>query len=241
MTNSDPLHSTHNAKSESSRRAERALNALHESGQVRPVVTYSFLGLCLVITIPTLFYPQLYNVFGGMEPRQHGWQLVTAAFEHGWPGFHGSVHLALNTFLVLECGRPCERLLGSRRFLILVILSLAANAVAIALTEGTNGSSLVIWSWGPSLFAALMWARHEGAAVGTAGYARIRGILLLMYGVVMIAMAFLPYLFGWRGNPLVSYFLANLYHLVATGVGIVFALYSARYIRDRMRGLDDPT
>jgi len=95
-------------------------------------------------------------VFGGIEPRRHPWQLVTAAFEHGGPGFHGSVHLALNAFLILECGRPAERLLGHARFLALCALSLLANAVTLSLTEGVNGSSLVIWSWGPVLFVAVM-------------------------------------------------------------------------------------
>jgi len=218
--------------------AERALATLFKSDdRNRPHVTYFFLGSCLLVTIPTLFYPELYRVFGGIEPRRHGWQLFTAAFEHGWPGFHGSIHLALNVFLILECGRPCERLLGSGRYLVLGLLSLAANAVAQTLTESVNGSSLVIWSWGPALFLALVWAKRQDPEIRrTRDYGRLRGLLVLMYGIIVLVMALLPYLSGWDGNPVSSLLMGNRYHLVATGVGIVFAWCSADYIHDRMSG-----
>jgi membrane associated rhomboid family serine protease len=218
----------------SSTRAEQTLSALYDASEPRPIVTYTFLGLCLLVTIPTLFYPDLYSVFGGIEPRQHAWQILTAAFEHGWPGFHGSIHLALNTFLIIECGRPCERLLGSARFLALCLLSLAANAFVMTLTGGVNGSSLVIWSWGPPLFVALMWAKQQKARVSTTGYRRIRGILILMYVIIVLAMAFLPYLFGFRGNVLTALIQGNLYHLVATSVGAAFAWIFSGYIRNRI-------
>ncbi|HSR50875.1 MAG TPA: rhomboid family intramembrane serine protease [Acidobacteriota bacterium] len=220
-------------------RAEKALESLyHSDGERFPVVTYGFLGLCLLITIPTLFFPGLYEIFGGVEPRRHCWQVFTAAFEHGWPGFHGSIHLALNTFLILECGRPCERLLGSRRFLVLGLLSLAANALVLALTEGANGSSMVIWSWGPPLFAALLWSRRQDpSAAGSAASQRIVGILVVMYAVITLVMGLLPYLFGWRGNPLVALFRANIFHLTATAVGALFTLASAGHIRQRLSRL----
>jgi membrane associated rhomboid family serine protease len=218
-------------------RADDALAALYDPAAQRPIVAYVFLGLCLVFTIPALVHPALYDVFGGIEPRRHWWQPFTAALMHGWPGFHGSVHLALNVFLILECGRPCERLLGHGRFLALGLLSLAANALVLTFTEGVNGSSLVIWSWGPPLFVALMWAKRHGAGAISTGYQRVRGILILMYGIIVLVMAFLPYIFGWRGNPVTALFRANLFHLVATGVGIVFAWYFGGYIRNRLSGL----
>lgn len=216
---------------------ERALAALHATND-RPVVSYAFLALCLLVTVPTLVFPELYDVLGGIEPRRHWWQVFTAAFEHGWPGFHGAIHLALNTFLIFECGRPCERLLGSGRFLVLGLLALVANAAVLSFTEGANGSSLVIWSWGPAVFVTLLWAKRRNARVAvTAAYGRIRGVLVLMYGVIVVVMGFIPYLFGWRGNPLVALFLGNLYHLVATAVGIGFAWWSAGYIGERMARL----
>jgi membrane associated rhomboid family serine protease len=215
---------------------ERALSALYASSRGGvPRVTYGFLVLCLAVTIPTLVFPDLYDVLGGLEPRRYPWQLFTAVFEHGWPGFHGSIHLALNVFLILECGRPCERLLGWRRFLALGVLSMLCNALAQLLTEGVNGSSLVIWSWGPPLFVALRWARRRDPAVAHApAYTRLRGVLVLMYGVIVVVMAVLPYLGGWRGNPLVALVLGNLYHLVAAAAGSGVAVLAAGSIRRRL-------
>lgn len=120
---------------------------------VNPIGTYFFLGLCLLITFPTFLFPELYNLFGGVKPWYYWWQPFTAAFEHGWPGMPGSIHLALNIILILACGRPCERLLGHTRFLLLSLFALVTNAFVLTFTEGVNGSSLVIWSWGPPLFS----------------------------------------------------------------------------------------
>lgn len=215
---------------------DKALQFLYDGdGKRAPVVTYAFLGMCFLVTVPSLFFPQLYEILGGIEPRRHWWQVFTAAFQHGWPGFHGSIHLALNAFLILECGRPCERLLGSGRFLALSLFSLMANAVVLSLTEGANGSSMVIWSWGPPLLVALLWARRQNAsAAGSAAAQRLWGILILMYGIITLLMGLLPYMSGWRGNPLYSLFWANIFHLTAAVVGALFALVSAGYIRRRL-------
>lgn len=211
------------------------LDALVDSRRVgTPVVTWAFLGLCWAVTVPSLAYPSLYGIFGGIEPRAYPWQLFTAVLEHGWPGFPGAVHLLLNTFLVLECGRPCERLLGSARFLGLCLASASANAVAQLYTGGANGSSLVIWSWGPPLFVALLWARRRANAAEGPGASRIRGALIVMYVVVIAAMGLLPYAGGWRGNPVVALLLGNVYHLVATAVGTLAALVWRQRIHGRL-------
>lgn len=220
----------------------RALDALYEwEPPHRPLVTYGILGLCLLITIPTLIRPELYAVFGGVEPRRYPWQLFTAAFEHGWPGFHGSIHLALNAFLILECGRPCERLLGSPRFLALCLLSLGANAVAQLLVGGVNGSSLLIWAWGPPLFVALRAARRASPEVARDPvHGRLLAILLLIYVAIPLAMTLVPYAAGWRGNPVVGFLRANVFHLVATAVGAGFAAVHVGWIRRRLTAFGGP-
>lgn len=203
-------------------------------------MTYSFLAACWLVTVPSLFVPRLYDVFGGLAPRREPWQLVTAVLEHGWPGFPGSVHLLLNTFLILECGRPCERLLGPGRFASVCGLSVLATAVAQVAAGGVNGSSLVIWAWGPPLVLALRWARDRGIEASATAYARIRAVLLLMYVGITLVMAALPYLAGWRGNPLVALLRANLFHLVATAVGIACALALRRHAARRLATLARP-
>lgn len=221
------------------RSASSTLALLYDSSHAGvPYVTYSFLALCCVITLPTLAFPSLYGYLGGAAPWRFPWQPFTAVLEHGWPGFPGSVHLALNAFLMLECGRPCERLLGSGPFLILGIASVMANAVAQYLAGGVNGSSLVIWAWGPPLFVALRWAkRRDPRATGSPAYGRIRAVLVVMYVAIVVAMGLLPYLAGWRGNPLQALLTGNLFHLVATGVGVAYVGLAAGSIRRRLSSL----
>jgi membrane associated rhomboid family serine protease len=214
----------------------QAIAALYDSKRSqRPVVTYAFLAACWLVTVASTIEPRLYDVLGGVRPRRHVWQLFTAVFEHGGVGFPGLVHLLLNTFLILECGRPCERLLGSFRFAASSVMAMMANAVALHLTEGVNGSSLIIWAWGPPLWWALRWARHvDAAASAMAGIQRIQQILVLMYGVLVVVMGFLPYAAGWRGNPLVALAMGNLFHAVATATGVVVAWFWRDRIHRRL-------
>lgn len=217
----------------------RALDALFDSRRGgRPVVSLVFLALCVLVTAGSMVFPSLSSLLGGVGEVRHVWQPFTAVLQHGWPGFPAIVHLGLNAFLILECGRPCERLLGSGRFLALCLASTAANAALQMLTEGVNGSSLVIWAWGPPLFLALRHARPEDGD-GTAR-ARLRGVLIVMYGIVTVAMGLLPYATGWRGNPLEALLRANQFHLVATAVGTLAALLWRQRIATRLHRLGAP-
>lgn len=191
-------------------------------------MTYALLALCVLVTVPSLFLPELRDALGGIAPRRHPWQPFTAAFQHGWPGVPAWAHLAANTVLILAVGPACERLLGHGRFLALCALAMAANAGVVAVTEGINGSSLIIWAWGPPLYLALRTGR-----VDPAERERLGVLLAIMYVVVTLALAGLPYLYGWRGNPLLALVTGNLFHLVATAVGVGGALAWSDRIRER--------
>lgn len=201
------------------------MDAVYDRHRSRtPVVAYVFLGLCLLVTLPSILYPSLYAILGGFVPRNYPWQVFTSIFEHGMPGIPAFVHLAFSAFLVLEIGVACERLLGRWRFLALTALAICANAALQYYVGLVNGASLVIWAWGPPLLVAVIHARRADAGTRwTQGYQRARGVLLLMYVGVTLGMTALPYWFGWRGNPLRALWYGNRFHAVATGVGIVLA------------------
>lgn len=183
----------------------------------------------MLVTAITLVAPSVKPSLQGIEPRTHPWQLLTAAFVHGWEGFPALLHLALNSFLILECGRPCERLLGPVGFALLTLAAIGANAIALSLTPGANGASLFIWSWCAPLTVAWLKAKPT-----TNAKRRVANVLLLMLVVIMPLMALLPYLFGFQGNPLNSFLMANLFHLVALGTGILFAAITFPYLRRRL-------
>ena len=210
---------------------------------VRPVFALTFLVLCVLVTVPSLLVTGLYDVFGSAGEREHAWQVLTSVFEHGFPGFPGYLHLAVTVFFILECGRPCERLLGTPRFALLSFAALGANALAQFMTRGVNGTegvqgaSLVILAWGPTLFIALLHARRSSpSARYQPEYGRLCITLILMYGVVPFLTPILPYSAGWEGSFIHALVLANLYHMVATAVGLAFA---AHWFLEIRKGLED--
>lgn len=203
----------------------------HRGG--RPVVSWGFLGLCMGMTALAWAFPSIHAALGEVEEKRSFWQALPSVFLHGLPGVPALLHLGVNSALILECGRPCERLLGSGRFLALCLASLGVNAGLQTLTGGVNGSSQVIWSWGPPLFVALLWARRQpGGAGGDA--VRVRNVLIVMYVLVSLGMGILPYAAGWRGNPLIGFLMGNLFHISATLVGVIAALYWRRDILARL-------
>lgn len=194
----------------------------------------SILCACVLVTLIGALWRPLHDGLSGIAPREHPWQPLTAVFVHGWPGVPAALHLALNAMLILTVGAACERLLGRGRFAALCAASLAANAFAIVLTEGVDGSSLVIWSWGPPLALALGVGRgSEPAHARGPARERLVALLLVMYVGVTGLMAALPYAQGWRGNPLSAFLLGNRYHLIATAVGVAAAWAWRRAITER--------
>jgi membrane associated rhomboid family serine protease len=204
------------------------------SGNAVPV-TYAYLGLSVAATVVAMARPDLEAALDGIAPREHAWQPLTAAFLHGWPGVPRWLHLVVNGFLMLRLGPYCERLLGSGRFLLLSVLALAANAAVLTRTDGVNGSSLVMWAWGPPLFFALATARRADPTSPEGPiYRDVQWVLVLFYAVVIVLMAIVPYVYGWRGTLLAALARGNLFHLIATAIGIVFALVLRGWIARRL-------
>jgi membrane associated rhomboid family serine protease len=205
-------------------------------GNRRTWVTWGFLAVCVATSVTALLNPEVQRTLTGLAPRRHAWQPFTAAFVHGWPGFSGWLHLPLNALLIVRAGPYTEKLLGSGRFAVLCAAALAANALAVHLTPGGNGASLVIWAWGPPLAWALRVARDADPAASTGPmYLDIRWLLVFLYGILMLGMMVLSYVFGFRGNPLVAFLRANLFHLVAVAVGVLLTFAFRATIERRIR------
>ncbi len=206
-------------------------------GNMQPRVTQGFLTITVIASILAIIEPNVDASLRGTLPRLSFWQPFTAAFVHGWPGTPVWMHLALSVLLVMRAGPYCERLLGHGRFALLCVGAMAVNGIVMQFGGGVNGASIVVWAWGPSLWLALKVARETDpeAAAGSAMYQDVRWVLRFVYIVLVMAVTALPYLYGYRGDPVTAFLRGNLHHMVSAGVGAAFTMLWAGTIRSRIR------
>jgi len=128
-------------------RARRRVGALQQDA---PIVTWTLIGLNVVIYLITVAQGTGINspggkllldwvLFGPAVANGDWWRLITAAFLHG-----GVLHLGLNMLALVWLGAPVERYMGHLRYLGLYIVSgLAGSAGALIVTptELTLGAS----------------------------------------------------------------------------------------------------
>lgn len=201
-----------------------------------PWIMRVFLVLCVIATGLAIWRPEIGERLSGLAPREHPWQPWTAPFLHGWPEVPRWLHLVVNGFLMLRIGPYAERLLGSARFLGLCVVSLAAGAAAIHLTDGANGAAVVMWSWCAPLVVALAIAKRADATAPQGNvYQDMRWVLMLFLVLVPLLMTAIPYAYGYRGNPLPVFLAGNLYHGVALAVGLGYVGAMAGWLARRIR------
>ena len=100
-----------------------------------PIVSIIFVLLCLVITIISAIVPSTAESFMFRYPIRNPWQFVTYVFQHYMPQSHippelGATslqysigHFVYNSLLVLPFGILIEKVIGSKKYLILNIVA----------------------------------------------------------------------------------------------------------------------
>lgn len=187
-----------------------------------PVCSF-FLIACLLICIPSSLSGHFFRLFSGELPHTHWWQHISMVFQHGEKGQPAAIllHLGLNLILLFTCGRYTEKLIGSKRFL---ILSLSAWLFFI-LTQWIsgvwiNGASGIIWAYSPFLLWPISQSKKYFIFNESATQAKV--LLFIMWGLVTLIMGFFPLVFNPNHSLGYSFFFGNLFHAVATVVGFVF-------------------
>jgi membrane associated rhomboid family serine protease len=198
-------------------------------------VTFALIAAMLVVSIPTMLFSRLGEVFGGVGSLTYPWQPFTAAFEHGWSGFPLFPHLAGNLALIGIVGVAAERALGSARYLMVTFLAIALSLPVRWLTGlDVNGSSIFIYAYAPIAAIARRQARQEAkTAVRTTGYGRLQPIFFLMWGVIPLAMGVFVSLSV--GRSAWGLLWGNAFHLSGTLAGLVGGMVFRGEIRSRMR------
>ncbi len=134
----------------------------------RPVVTYTVIGLCLVVFLLQLVIPGLTRsllyapVFtAGLEgaiPAQP-WRMLTAAFLHSQGSF---LHIAFNMYALYILGKVLEPAMGRSRFAALYLIAAVGGSVGVLLLspnplQGVVGASGAVFG----LFGALFIVQRK--------------------------------------------------------------------------------
>lgn len=113
---------------------ESAPRRAFRSGSSQPVVTWTIIGICVVLfilqNIPGVI-GDLVNIYGVYRPRFTAvlpWTMITSIFLHG-----SIIHIALNMYSLLIVGPVLERMLGRGRFLALFLIAGFGGSVAVLL------------------------------------------------------------------------------------------------------------
>ena len=190
--------------------------ASNNSGIKTPVTL--FLITCMLLaTLPALSFPKVDKLFSAASPQPYPWQFITGAFAQGWAFLPPLLHLAANLALFFFVGPLTERLLGSARFLFLMLAALLAGGLVRSLPGyGPTGASAFILACGPVLWLHWMAIRNDPVFPTW----RKAWLGLLVLGMLVVV----PLIYGaWlarqsNASPL-AFLQANAVHLTAILVG----------------------
>ncbi len=149
---------------------------------IRPVITYTMVGITVVIFLLQLGSKYLMGVdvpaYLGVKNNQliasgQYWRLLTPMFLHG-----SILHIAFNMYALSKIGPRLERYYGHWRFLALYVLSgFGGNVFSMMFTEAASlGSSTAIFGL---IGAQGVFFYHNRAIFGAATRAAINGIIMI--------------------------------------------------------------
>lgn len=198
-----------------------------------PYLSFLLVISCLMVSIATCFSKNLYFVFGGVDAPNYPWQnLITCLFEHGsffveigiQKGLSLSRHLITNLLVVLLFGCISERVMGTKKFLILSVIAAIANDITrYTIKSYGNGISGIVWSYAPIvLFIVVILFKRYGNR--------------LWHDTMMYICLFLFFMM-WIVISGASEWTTNLFHFVATAIGFFFTILWKKDISYRMTEL----
>ncbi len=136
-----------------------------------PPVAFLLLLSCCAISVPLLIQPKLYGVLGWCDRplKLFFWQGLTSSFAHGTPVDSMPPplpHFLGNAVMIVLLGGVIERVLGSGRFFLLTLATLATHTVWKLTIGGGNGASGFCWGYTVFIVPILAWEwRRRGRRV----------------------------------------------------------------------------
>ena len=202
-----------------------------------PAVSITIALLCIIITMISQLIPSTYTAFKLMYPVQYPWQLITYIFPQGAPkellpaDFQYSAmqltigHLGYNFLLILPFGILVEKVVGSRRFLMLFAASWVADVIVTLIMGyfytrngdifGVSGASGLAFTFMPvGVYILFVMGRKYGFGKL---FKQISFYVLLLIAIPTVAISFIPDIAGVTGIP------SMVIHLIALVIGVIFA------------------
>lgn len=197
-----------------------------------PYLSLVFALGCILVSVPTYFRPELYDVFGGEWPVYYTWQTLTHFLQHGSIGgdLPLSVHLICNLIVILIFGSISEKVLGAKRYFALILVSsLSAQVLRMLLGIWGNGASGIAWAFAPIAFITIfmIYRKNKAGLLGDFMFF----ICIIIFALIWIIITIGNFAEGWVHS--------NLIHLTATAVGMIFAFiwraHIAQCVDDRIK------
>ena len=196
---------------------------LHPNRRLSSPVTLILITCMLLATLPALSFPRAGRILSAGSATPYPWQSFTAAFTHGWAFLPPLLHLAANLSLFFFVGPLTERLLGSARFLLVMLAAILAASLVRGLpafppggAPAPSGASAFILACGPILLYDWMAIRNSQS---------VPAFQRLWIGLLTLALLLgAPLIYGtWlarqSSSPLPAFLAANTVHLSAFLIG----------------------
>ncbi|MDF2686453.1 MAG: hypothetical protein K0S55_1635, partial [Clostridia bacterium] len=179
-----------------------------------PYISYILAISSCLVSIPTYFFPVLYDIYGGEKPIYYPWQDFTHYLQHGT--ICGQVplpaHLIWNLLVIMIYGVISEKILGTKKFFILSFTAmLVSQIMRQTLDFKGNGASGIIWAYAPIVFVCIyhLFFKYKKKLLKDYMFYVCNFILFAMWFLITVINIFIEN--------------SNLFHLTATVTGAVFA------------------
>lgn len=210
------------------------------------IVSVAIAVLCIAITLITQLIPSAYTSFAFTYPIKYPWQVITYVFLHGYtkellppdfpyPAIHVTIgHLIYNLLLVVPFGILVEKVVGSKRFILLSISAWLVNTIFTLIlfivitpkgeTSLAAGASGLVFSFMPvGMFIIFMLGKKYGFKKL---FKQISFYLLLQMAIITLIIALSPSVAGVTG------IWSMIIHLLSILVGIIFSILYKKKIKE---------
>ncbi len=195
-----------------------------------PWISILLMLTCFIVWIATLIDNNLWSVFATHSNPIYFWQYFSGIFQHSFfPKWFYSIHFVSNISVIALFGVMIERIIGTKKYLLLNILSGSIGLIFYYISHINdvsnstfNGISVIVWSYAPLACMILIQL-----------YKFNKQIIQEKMFYLMVFELFFMWVFVTVMDLLGSN-TSNKYHLVATIVGIVIMIIYKNDIKLRI-------